>query len=516
MIISCLRTNTHQVPEKIISLIPHRHPFRYARSTPRVRLHSFIVLLLTLVSSLSFTVKAAMPDSHIKVLIVDGFSNHDWAHTTKLIRTILQETNRFEVEVATCPADINDPAWPNFHPRFDGYDVVIQTCNNLGNKGEWPAATQLDFVKYIRKGGGVYIFHSANNSFSDWDEYNRIIGLGWRDTKFPAMTIRSDGTVQRIPAGEGKSTSHGPRTDQVVHRLKNHPIHEGLPQTWMASMIEVYTYPRGPAKKTNVLSWAEDATAKTHWPIEWTVAYGKGRVYNSTLGHVWLNENNPSGMRCAGFQTIMVRALQWLAKRPVDFPVPNDFPGQTQAVLRSLAGENDSPGSPVSFSPFNGNDLTGWGYLTGNKDDIVFESFDGKTESSDGRYTGKDGILAINPWVEAKGPHWINLWTKQEYSGDFSLTLEFRASVNADSGIFLRGKQLQCRDYLVAGPYKELKKYKAQDWNTIEVVVKDNIARCTCNGELLEAAFKLPVSGRFGIEADRGLMEYRNIQINVQ
>ena len=60
--------------------------------------------------------------------------------------------------------------------------------------------------------------------------------------------------------------------------------------------------------------------------------------------------------------------------------------------------------------------------------------------------------------------------------------------MNADSGLFVRGPQLQVRDYPVAGPYKELKKYKPQDWNEIVVVVKDNVAYCTCNGEVLEKA----------------------------
>ena len=174
-------------------------------------------------------------------------------------------------------------------------------------------------------------------------------------------------------------------------------------------------------------------------------------------------------------------------------------------------GLTNFPGNYIN--PFNGRDLTGWCYLDEKNEKVILESFDGKNESADNRFTGKEGILAINPWDEAKGPHWITLWTKQEYTGDFSLTIELRASVNADSGIFLHGKQLQCRDYLVAGPYKQLKKYKAQDWNKIKVIVKNNIARCTCNGGVLEEAFEIPRSGRFGIEADRGLMEYRNIRI---
>ena len=157
-------------------------------------------------------------------------------------------------------------------------------------------------------------------------------------------------------------------------------------------------------------------------------------------------------------------------------------------------------------SLFNGKDLTGWHY----KDE---PALDGKTDATDGRYTAKDGVLTVNPRDDAKGPHLRQLWTLREFPKDFVLKLEFRASVDADSGIFLRVPQLQCRDYLVAGPYKELKAYKAQDWNVIIVTVKDGIAHCTCNGEVLEAALKLPATGPIGLEADRGTMEYRHIQI---
>ena len=150
---------------------------------------------------------------------------------------------------------------------------------------------------------------------------------------------------------------------------------------------------------------------------------------------------------------------------------------------------------------FNGTDLTGWGYKSGEK-------FDGKKESSDARYTAKDGMIVVNP-----GKGIAQLWTTQEFPKDFELRLDFRASVNADSGLFVRRPQLQVRDYLVAGPYKKLTKYKPQDWNEIVVVVKGTTAHCTCNGEVLEAALKVPDTGGIGLEADRGQMEYRNIGI---
>jgi hypothetical protein len=160
---------------------------------------------------------------------------------------------------------------------------------------------------------------------------------------------------------------------------------------------------------------------------------------------------------------------------------------------------------PGFVSLFNGKDLTGWSYT---KDDV----FDGKTESSDGRYSAKDGVLTVHPQKEG-GQKLRQLWTVKEFPKDFELRIEFRASVNADSGIFLRKPQLQCRDYLVAGPYKELKQYKPQEWNEIIVTVKDGVAKCTCNGEVLEAALKLPPTGPIGLEADRATMEYRKIRL---
>jgi hypothetical protein len=166
---------------------------------------------------------------------------------------------------------------------------------------------------------------------------------------------------------------------------------------------------------------------------------------------------------------------------------------------------DDFTTEPGFVALFNGNDLTGWHYADG-------PAFDGKPESSDGRYSAKDGVLSVNPPKDA--PRKIQqIWTAQEFPKNFILRLEFRAAVNADSGIFLRKPQLQSRDYLVAGPYKELKNYKPQDWNVIEVVVKDNVAHCTCNGEVLEAALQLPATGPIGLEGDRGLMEYRRIRI---
>lgn len=170
-------------------------------------------------------------------------------------------------------------------------------------------------------------------------------------------------------------------------------------------------------------------------------------------------------------------------------------------VLSIYAEEAPATAAADSVELFNGKDLTGWCY-SGK------ETFDGKTESTDKRYSAEGGAIVVHP-----GRGIRTLWTTAKFGKDFELRLEFRAGVNADSGLFIRTPQLQVRDYLVAGPYKELKKYKAQDWNEIVVTVKGNVAHCTCNGEVLENALKVPNTGAIGLEADRGQMEYRNIRL---
>jgi len=195
---------------------------------------------------------------------------------------------------------------------------------------------QIAFEDFVRDGGGVYIFHSAQNAFVDWPAYNEIIGLGWRKKSYgTAIAVGDDGKLIYYPPGEGLNTSHAPNGDVVVHLLGDHPIHRGLPSAWKTPHLEVYFDARGPAQNVQVLSYARDPRFGQNWPVEWTVSYGKGRAYIATFGHVWRGDIQPESMRCAGVQTIIVRAVQWLAHRPVTFPVPDDFPTAEKKSIRA-------------------------------------------------------------------------------------------------------------------------------------------------------------------------------------
>src|SRR2546427_8818709 len=120
---------------------------------------------------------AATPSQpRIRVLILDGFSNHDWHQTTALLRGILEPSGLFTVSVSTAPPTAASPGWEQWRPNFSDYDVVIQTCNDIGGGPAWPPEVQIAFEISVRHGGGVLVFHSRNNAFPDLHACTHMTG----------------------------------------------------------------------------------------------------------------------------------------------------------------------------------------------------------------------------------------------------------------------------------------------------------------------------------------------------
>ena len=296
---------------------------------------AFTFVFLILFSS---TQAQGQKNKIIPVLIVDGFSNHDWKQTTNVTKWILEQSGRFKIDITTIPADSLERA--TWLPKFDKYAVIIQNTNNIHDpRLRWPSLAELALETYVRKGGGLYILHSANNAFPHWKEYDKMIGLGWRpNTVGYALEIGPEKNIIRVPPSHGMGTGHGDRFNAVINILSRHPINKNYPEQWQTTNSEVYYFPRGPAENLTVLSYAYDSTS-THkmWPVEWVVSYGKGRVYNSSMGHLWKGETYPSAYRCVGYQTTVVRAAEWLATGKVTYPVPENFPTKDSPSLKSEA-----------------------------------------------------------------------------------------------------------------------------------------------------------------------------------
>lgn len=85
-----------------------------------------------------------------------------------------------------------------------------------------------------------------------------------------------------------------------------------------------------------------------------------------------------------------------------------------------------------------------------------------------------------------------DLFTVAEFNKSFILKLEFRAAPKADSGVYIRGPQLQVRDFIRRGEQKQLEKvFKNDDWNELEITVTNEVVTTTVNGKTITVKDKL-------------------------
>ena len=150
---------------------------------------------------------AAAPSKKLRALVIDGVNNHDWQAGTKEIRRILEAASLFTVTVSTSPPKEAPRAdWDAWRPDFQNCDVIVSNFNggHLPDGVRWPRAVEEAFESSVRGGRGFVSFHAANNAFLGWDDYNEMIGLGWRDIRFgPGLIVDENEKVIVVPAGEG-------------------------------------------------------------------------------------------------------------------------------------------------------------------------------------------------------------------------------------------------------------------------------------------------------------------------
>ena len=271
------------------------------------------------------------------VLIITGQNNHDWERTTPYLKSILEQTGEYDVRVTfTPPKGADASAWNSWRPDFAAYDVLLLDYN-----GEmWPDPVRAAFEEFVVKGGQVLVQHAANNPFRGWTEYESMVGLLWRgaDDGLGAHIDKEDSLVS-IPPGEGRGAGHGRLHDwRIMTRDAEHPIMKGLPPVWMHPHDELYHGQRGPAEDMNVLAtaWSDPVHGGTgnHELMMWWISYGEGRVLTLLPGHLWGGQEDDRAMRCAGFQTLLQRSVEWLATGEVNSPVPEDFPTADTASVR--------------------------------------------------------------------------------------------------------------------------------------------------------------------------------------
>lgn len=294
-------------------------------------------ILLALITALLITTpyQAEAKTKKHKVLIISGQNDHNWHVSHRVLRLILDQSGLFECDIMLTEPTGGDMS--QFTPDFEKYDVVVLDYNG----DRWPQKTDEAFIKYVKRGGGVVIYHATNNAFAKWDEFNKIIALGgWegRDEKSGPYYYLING-IGVLDNGPGVGGSHGQQREFIMHgRNKKHPITKGLPQNWMHGRDELYDRMRGPANIKDLLysGYADPKAGGSgrEEPLVFTVDYGKARIFHIMIGHCGPTLDNNPAMQCTGFQVLLLRGAEWAATGKVKQNVPTDFPTDKRPTFR--------------------------------------------------------------------------------------------------------------------------------------------------------------------------------------
>ena len=181
----------------------------------------------------------------------DSYSGHHWKETSAELKTILEKDKNFEV---TIEAD------PNFLAT-DGIfkcDALIIDFRN-GQPLAQDEKAKVNLIKYLNKGRGIVTVHWGNGAFPYWPEYNNIVGR--------SQILHHD--------------RRGPFTVKIVDHDSS--ITKGM--TDFQTDDELYYDNKDGNIPIHTLATAHSKDKDADFPMALTVRYGKGRVFNTPLGH---------------------------------------------------------------------------------------------------------------------------------------------------------------------------------------------------------------------------------------
>jgi type 1 glutamine amidotransferase len=353
--------------------------------------------------TLTVTTGAALAQGQppIKALIVTGHNNHNWQYTSRVHADTLAWTGRFAVDITDDPATTLADA-----KGIAKYQVFVLDYNDSQAPKRWGDAAEKNFVAAVSGGTGVVVIHSANNAFPGWVEYEKMVGLLWREGTghgaFHEFDVKILDKTHPITAGMADMKSHA---DELYHKLVNT---QGAKYLLLAAAFSA----------TDKGGTGQDE------PMALTLEYGKGRIFHTPLGHVWTGaQNQKASISDPQFKTLLCRGAEWAATGKVTLPAAwGDWGDSVNHNV--LTPEEKAAGWEMLFD--------------GKAGGAKFRGF--KKDKLPAAWTVEKGTLHFVPPAEGANVERGDIVTLDEY-GDFEFAVSWKVAPGGNSGIMYRSTE---------------------------------------------------------------------------
>jgi type 1 glutamine amidotransferase len=212
----------------------------------------------------------------LRVLLVagpkdHGPAEHDYPLWQKEWEPLMKKLPK--VEVSTAFGAPNDQQW-------DNADLAVFYC---WGPQFWNDASYKQLDKFLQRGGGVVLLHSATIADNP-EQFARRVGVAYR-------------TLIKF--------RHGPLDLNVPAAAADHPVMRGFP---VVHQVDESYWPHVEGEAVTVLATTPEEGAER--PMAWAVTRGKGRVFGTLLGHYTWTFDDPMA------RVLILRGMAWAAGEP--------------------------------------------------------------------------------------------------------------------------------------------------------------------------------------------------------
>lgn len=247
-----------------------------------------------------------------RVLVVTGHDHpaHDWRQVSAAHAEVIARDPRLIVETSEDPESLA-------RPDLERFAAVVLAFNHW-DRAPPAEAARTNLLRFVEGGGGLLLPHFSGSNFQPdlpygvagaWPAFGQRLAARWWHHAEPASGHDSFGPFRAEITNERHPITWGSDALGAIGTTRGDSRTTQALGAWQ-TIDELYFKQAGEAP-IEPLVVARSRVTGRYEPLAWARGVGRGRVFQTLLGHA------PESVRNAGTARLIARAAAWAAGLPV-------------------------------------------------------------------------------------------------------------------------------------------------------------------------------------------------------